>query len=229
MSLLEQTTTTTTLAAMPRVNLLPPEIGEHRRSSQLRLVLAGVIVVTAAVIAGLYVSADRASQDAAAQLQLEQDRSSAISREAARYAAVPRLENEAQAGETSLRTAMAQEVRWSYFLGDLSSIMPADVWLTSMTMTQPLGGQAPVAALAGPGGSSPGIASLTYAGNGRTYPSIATWLEAQEAISTSDNSYVTTTAETKIGDEEMVEFTTTATINAGAYSHRYDTPQGIRP
>jgi hypothetical protein len=226
--MLEQATFTVR-AAMPRVNLLPPEIEEHRRFAQLRLVLAGVVVLTATGLGALYALADREGQDAAAQMQVERDRSSAIAQASARYGAVPQLEHETQAAERSLQTAMAQEVRWSYFLNDISSVMPADAWLTGMTMTQRLGAQTSAPGAPGPGTSGPGIASLTYAGVGNSYPAVAVWLEAQDAISTSDDPYVTTTADTKIGEVPMVSFETTATVNASAYSHRYTARLEARP
>ena len=234
MSTLEQSTSTA-VAALARVNLLPPEIAEDRRFTRLRLVLAGAIVVTLAGSGGLYVLAERSSRDAAAQLRAEQDRSSGITRESAQYAAVPQMEAQTQAVEKSLQTAMGQEVRWSYFLNDLTSVIPADAWLTGLTMTQPLTTTAPAQAAAldptAPvaGFSTPGIASLTYDGVGRTYPAVAAWLAAQEAITTSDSPYLSETTTTKIGGVDVVKFTTTATINEGAYSQRYDTPQGPRP
>ena len=53
MRVIEQSTTTAR-AAMPRVNLLPPEIAEHRRFTRLRLGLAGVLAATVAVIGASY-------------------------------------------------------------------------------------------------------------------------------------------------------------------------------
>ena len=129
---------------------------------------------------------------------------------------------------------MAQEVRWSFFLNDVSSVMPADAWLTGLTMTQPVGpeslaGTPPVPGASAVGGSAAGIASLTYRGVGLSYPAVASWLEAQEAITDSDDPYVTNTVDVKVGENEVVDFATTAVINDGAYSHRFDTPQGIQP
>ncbi len=227
MSLLEQSTITTQ-AATPRVNLLPPEIAQEKRFTQLRLALAGAVVATLVGTGALYVLAEQSQQDAALELQAEQDRGSAISRESAKYVEVTQVEAQTQAAEASLQTAMAQEVRWSFFLNDLTSAMPADAWLTSLAMTQSLDGAALAPTAAAATYAKPGIASLTYAGVGRSYPAVAGWLEAQEAITTSDDPYATTTADSKIGEIDVVEFTTTATINDSAYSRRYDTPQGPR-
>ena len=99
-------------------------------------------------------------------------------------------------------------------------------------MTQPVGpeslaGAPPVPGASAVGGSAAGIASLTYRGVGLSYPAVASWLEAQEAITDSDDPYVTNTVDVKVGENEVVDFATTATINDGAYSHRFDTPQGI--
>ena len=145
MTLLDHATTTAR-GAMPRVNLLPPEIEEHRRFSRLRLALVGTLVLTSTGVGGLYVFTDQATRGAAAELQAEQDRGAAVSGESAQYAAVPQLENETQAAETSLQTAMSQEVRWSFLLNELTTAMPADAWLTGVTMTQPLDATTPDAA-----------------------------------------------------------------------------------
>ena len=228
MTLLDHATATAR-GAMPRVNLLPPEIEEHRRFSRLRLVLFGTLVWTSAGVGGLYLFTDQATRQAAAELQAEQDRGSTVSGESAQYAAVPQLENETRAAETSLQTAMSHEVRWSFFLNELSAAMPADAWLTSLTMTQPLDAASPDAGASVAPYANPGIASVTYAGIGRTYPAVAAWLEAQEAIAISDDPYATNTASTKIGGTEVVDFATTAVINERAYSHRFDSPQEIRP
>jgi len=226
-SLLEQTTTAR--AATPRVNLLPPEIAQEKRFNQLRLGLAGAIVATLAGTGVLYIVAEQSKQDAATELQVEQDRGATISRESAQYAAVPQVEAETQAAESTLQTAMGQEVRWSFFLNDLTSAMPADAWLTSLTMTQPVDSSDQSATSPAPVLTTPGIASLTYAGVGRSYPAIAAWLDAQEYITTSDDPYVTNSADSKIGEADVVTFTTTASVNTSAYSGRYNSTQGPPP
>jgi len=215
---------------LPRVNLLPPEIAQRARFDRQRYALVGALALTVVGMVGAYVVASQSAGRAEADLGTVRADGLAITQETAQYADIPRVEAQTRAAESQLQIAMGQEVRWSYFLNDVSVLMPSNVWLTNLTMTQPLAAAPGVAAVpldpAVGRYATPGIAALTYAGTARTYADVATWLESQELIAHSDAPYLTTSADAKIGAVDVVGFTTTATVDSSALSGRYDTPAG---
>lgn len=224
--------TQTRHGALPRINLLPPEIAERAHFENQRYAMAGGVALAVLCLAGAYALASRSAGNAESDLATVRSEGAAITAESAQYSDIPRMEAETQAAESSLQTAMGQEVRWSFFLNDVSSTIPADVWLTNLTMAQPIvavpgAAAVPVDPAAVGAYAAPGIASLTYAGTSRTYGEVARWLESQERIAHSDLPYLTTSADAQIGEVDVVGFTTTATIDAGAYSWRYDTSGGL--
>ena len=217
---------------LPRINLLPPEIAERARFKKQRFGMTGALALTVLGLAGAYAIAVQSADSAESDLQTQRSEGDAISQKSAQYADIPRVEAQTQAAESSLQSAMGQDVRWSFFLNDVSTTIPSDVWLTSLTMTQPLAGPvgapvAPIDPATAEAYSGPGIASITYAGTSKVYGDVARWLESQELINHLDAPYLTTSADSKIGSVEVVGFTTTATVDASAYSRRYDTPTDI--
>src|SRR3954471_24435138 len=127
------TLTQTHLAAMPRVNLLPPEIAAAARLKRLRamlgLAVAGIAVVV--VLLFLFVS----SRVGAAQDDLDAAQAIGAQRtaEKADYAEVPLVYASVDTAQQNLATAMTPEIRWSFYLNDLSLTIPRTTRLSSMT------------------------------------------------------------------------------------------------
>ena len=182
MSTLTERDTSTLLAGLPRVNLLPPEIEEQRRfkrraarprrrrprRGRCRRRARRSLPRTGEQRAG---RPRRRSRPPDAQLQARDGASTPTCRVV--YAQV-------EAAEAQLAQAMGQEVRWSYFLNDLSLGMPGKVWLTSMTVTQNVDSRG---CGCGPGAtrrhsSTPGIGTVTFEGKGYKHNDVAAWLDA---------------------------------------------------
>ncbi len=96
------------------------------------------------------------------------------------FAEVPKVYAQVEAAQAQLSEAMGEEVRWSYFLNDLSLKTPGKVWLTKMTVTQDVDGAAAVATAAAPTSTygTAGLGTVTFEGNGFAHNDVAAWLDA---------------------------------------------------
>ena len=219
------TTTVTRLAGLPRVNLLPPEIEQARRFRKVQAGLGAGVLAAVGVVGALTFLANGAVSDAQSDLDAEKARGAQLQAQQAQYAEVPRVYAAVEAAQAQLSQAMGKEVRWSYFLNDLSLKVPAKVWLTSMTVTQDVDGVA--AATANPtvpgAGTylTPGLGSVTFQGMGYSHNDVAAWLDALAKQKGLTQPYFTNSAKEDIDGQSAVNFSSQATITEEALSQRY--------
>lgn len=202
-----------------RVDLLPPEILADRRFARARGWMALAVVGTVLLTGGVYALASNDADQAAAELVLEQARTTELNAEAAQYAAVPAILAGVDRAETALQTAMVTDVEWYRYLSQLATVTPDGVWFTTMTLTtaqpglQPAGDPLAPVDVAG---------DVTTVGRALTYDHVATWMDQVESVSGVDHALVgTTTLTTDTATEPFVEFQVTAKLLAEAYSDRY--------
>jgi len=212
------------------VNLLPPEIEEGRRFRRVQLGLGAGVLAAAAVVGGLTLLATLAVNDAQGDLDAKKARGSQLESQQAQYAEVPLVYAQVEAATAQLGQAMGKEVRWSYFLNDLSLNVPGKVWLTSMTVTQDVDMVAAATATPTvPGGGtylSPGLGTVTFQGKGYAHNDVAAWLNALTRQKGLTQPYFTSSAQEEIGSESAVSFTSQATITEDALSRRYTQKAG---
>ncbi len=135
---------------------------------------------------------------------------------------------------------LATDVSWSRMLQDIARTIPSDVWLTSFqgSVTQPSASTAAPATtttVAGSSGSSPTSpttptpatpATPTLAGTvnfsavGLDYPSVADWLKMIQELPSLSDLWVPSATKASIGTQEVVNFTSTATLTPKAQSDR---------
>jgi len=209
----------TGVVALPKVNLLPPEIAEQARFRKVQAGLAGGVLAAVGVVALLYVGASSSLGEANTELETAQATSTQLQAESAKYADVTAVYAQAAAAQAMLAEAMGQEVRYSRFLSDLGLSVPENVWITSLAYAQ-----APVDPAVG--ATEPGVAKLTVSGKGFSHEDVALWLESLAAQSTYANPYFSTSTEALIGTREFVDFTSTASLTPAALSGRYTQPAG---
>ena len=154
------------------------------------------------------------------------------------YAEVPRVMAEVASAEQQLSTAMAGEVRWSYVFNDLALTIPKNVSLISLagTVSPTAPGAVPAAAgaPATPGATSvlgkPGIGTVTFNGEAKSYNAVAAWRNSLAKQKNYLDPYVSTaaTSETEATAQHpsAVTFTNTVTVSDKALSHRYDGTAG---
>jgi Tfp pilus assembly protein PilN len=206
-------------ATLPRVNLLPPEIGEARRFRQIQYGLFAGLAASAGVVALMYVSALGSVGDATTELDAAAAEHTQLQTVAAEYADVTAVYARAAAAQAMLTEAMGEEVRYSEFLSDLSLSVPENVWLRSLTFSQ----SPPPAAL---GETEPGVGALTVSGVGFSHEDVAVWLESLAGQPGYTNPSFSSSTESLIGERTVVDFTSTATLTPEAYSREYTKPAG---
>lgn len=208
---------------MRRINLLPPEFGQRRRARQVTSAfgLAGLVYV--ALLGVLWMLGngrlDRARQDlagATSRVDAVQARVVALSQFSALQADVDRKER-------TLATVMADDVHWSRLLTDLSMVIPADAWLTSMSATATLPDEAPAPAGAAPGApaAAPKLGTITFAAVTSDFPGIATWISRLSSDRILQAIWVGSATKGEIGDRSVVNFSSTGELSEEAASRRY--------
>jgi Tfp pilus assembly protein PilN len=211
----------TTLATLPRVNLLPPEIAAAQR---LRAVQAGLgvgVLASLVVVGGLFVAASGQEHSAQSDLDTAKAKGTSLQAEQAKYADVPKVYAEVEARQAQLTQAMGQEIRWSYFLNDLSLRTPAKVWLSNLAVTETVDATAVQSATLGTTYGTPGIGTITFTGHGYTHNDVAAWLRALGQQPGLANPYFTRSDQEAVGDQSSVTFDSQAVITAKALSGRY--------
>ncbi len=177
------TLTPTRLAQMPRVNLLPPEIAAAAKLRQLKIVL-GVLVVAAMalVVLGFLFASSRVggAEESLADAQAD---GAQLQSDVARYAEVPQVLAAVDTAQVNLETAMTPEIRWSFYLNDLSLTIPRSTRLVTLTAIN----DAAAAQLSGtltttdqvvtPLGQV-SMGSLAFTGRSTDFDAVAAWLQS---------------------------------------------------
>ena len=211
------------LPALPRVNLLPPEIGERARLRRLQTGLGAGLVVVAGAVAVLHLGAAGSVTEAEQELQAANEAAAALRAESGEFSGVLGVHAEAEQAREVLRTAMGQEVRFSGLLDDLSRSVPDGVWLKTVQFSQ----AAPTPAADGEQpAAGDGIGTVTFTGVALRHDDVAAWLESlasQEGYA--DARFADSTAST-IGGRAVVTFTSSVSLTPAALSQRFAAPEG---
>jgi Tfp pilus assembly protein PilN len=170
------TQTTTSTATFPKVNLLPPEIEEHRKFRHVQVGLAAAVVAALAVAGGLTLAAGHRVSSAQDDLAVAQAQNQVLLAKQTDYANVPRVYAQVEAAQSQLHLAMGKEIRWSYLLNDLSLSVPNNVWLTKVVMTQDVDGTASTATDDGTQYVKPGLGTVSFEGVAIKHTDVAAWL-----------------------------------------------------
>jgi Tfp pilus assembly protein PilN len=212
--------------ALPRVNLLPPEIEERRKLQTLKVALGGTVLASLGLVAALFVLA--AGQVSSAQNDLDQANSTnqSLTQQVASYSEVPQTKAKVAGAQAQLAAAMGQEVRWSYFLNDLGLRVPANVWLTKLTITQTVDGTTSAASSNGTTLFSPELGTIEADGNALAHTDVAAWLDSLARERGLNQVYFSKSDLGSIGDTPVVSFSSKANITPNALSQRYTVKAG---
>jgi Tfp pilus assembly protein PilN len=197
---------------MRPINLLPPEVARERsrRRRVFGFVLLGLLYVVLLIAGVLYwdTRVEAARDDVAAQEEINR----ALEREVAELADAGILRQQYEAKALLVRQALASDVDWGIILNDLSRLLPPRVWVESVsgTLTEE---------------QVPGvIGQMTFSGVGFEFPDVSDWLRAldSEDFVGITGTWVSTAAEGGIGDEEVVNFNSSAVLTPAAATNRAD-------
>jgi len=219
------TLTLSQVVDLPRVNLLPPEIAQAAKFRQLKILLGLIVAGALLLVVAAFVWAGAQVSSAQAGLEEAQATGTALQAEAAQYAEVPRVNAEVAAAETNLSTAMAPEIRYSFYLSDLSLTIPESVRLTTLTAVNSAaalqldaGGQLPVSV-----SGAPGVGTNTFDGKAKSFDAVAAWLVSLSKQPGYVDPYVGAITKedggTTVGD--VYTYSSTVTVTGEALSQRY--------
>ena len=209
----------TGVVALPKVNLLPPEIAEQARFRKVQMALGGGVLAAVGVVALLFVGASSSLSEANTELEAATATGAQLQAESAKYADVTTVYANAAAAEAMLTQAMGEEVRYSQFLNDLSLTVPENVWIKNVSFAQ-------AAVPPALGSTEPGIGTVTFTGVGFKHDDVAVWLESLAKQKGYVNPYFSSSTEALIGTRKTVNFTSTVTMTPDALSKRYTAPAG---
>ncbi len=201
------------LAELPGVNLMPPEIAEHVAVQRTKAACGAAVVLSLVAVAGLYYQAQHGVTSARSDLAAAQQQQVGAAGSVSKLQPVAAVYAQVTEAKTQVSEALGGEIRWSGKLNDLSLSIPANVWLTSLTVTT--GGSANGAL------ATTGLDSISFQGLANSRDTVATWLNSLATEKGYTNPYVSSTAETVIGSRVFVSFTSTVTVTAAALSGRY--------
>jgi Tfp pilus assembly protein PilN len=218
------TLTTTRLVTLPQVNLLPPEIEQERRFRRTQFVLGAAVVASLGVVGALFLAASSQVSSAQGDLADSKRETTKLEARANEYSQVPLVYAQVEAARAQLELAMGKEIRWSFYLNDLSLKIPNSVWLTTMTVTPneaaAVAGPAPVAGAAA-GYLVPGVGAVAFDGHALKHNDVAAWLDSLAKQKGYTQPYFTESVKEKIGSREVVRFKSQVTVTDDALSKRY--------
>lgn len=201
-------------AVLPRVNLLPPEIAERQ---QLRRVQAGTGLGVLAALGAtllLYVAAGSSVTEAQESVYAASAERSRLVQEAGAFRDVTAVYTRTAAAESMLVDAMAEEVRWSRLLDELSRRVPEGVFLTELGYTQ------------APGAS--GIGTVTASGTALDHDDLAGWLRVLADQEGHAGATLQSATERRLAGRTVVDFATSVSLTPQVLSDRYTRDGGLR-
>lgn len=212
--------------ALPRVNLLPPEIHEAAKFRRFQFAMAAAGVGAVAIVGVLAYSAHHSVQSAQSEKAAAEATHSSLENQLAGLQSVKDVYAQVDARKAMLAQAMGGEVRWSYYLNDLSLKVPDHVWLTTVTASTGAPGatSSPTATTATsttPALAAGGVGNLTFQGVAFSHDDVATWLDMLAKERGFTNVYFTNSSQTYIGPRAVDDFTSSSTLTPAALSGRY--------
>lgn len=214
------TTSSTRLATLPRVNLLPPEIQQRKQAQRIQ---AGLILMVVAAIGGVgfvYVNGGSAVSDAKTRLQAGQAQQTELQRTVARLQNAATVANTRDSAEASLTEAMATEVHFSEYMADLGQIIPSQTWFTNVSF----GVTVPVGSLASPNDAPAAVGSVSFTGTVVSRKDLANWLDTAAKEPGFVDPYFTTSQERYIGTTKVADFASSVTLSSDALTKRCAQP-----
>lgn len=224
--------------AVPRVNLLPPEIGEQRALRKLTAGLAAAVVACAGLVGGVYVDAGHKRDAAQHQVDDLRATGSGLQRQVTSLSSARTTQATQQASREALSQAMSGEVLYSKFFDQLRLRVPDGMRFTSVAFV-PAGGTAAgtatgaststssttstsssASASGAAGGGTGGVGGLTISGKARSADLVASWLDTLSTVSGLTDPYLS--SDTVDDATGLHNFTVTATVTSAALSKRFE-------
>lgn len=184
---------------MTQVNLLPPEILQRQRTKRLTmLVIAGGCGALLLIFLFYLLQVNNLS-NVNGEIDAQEAKNAKLASLVADLQQYADLQKEAVAKQVTLTTAMAYEASFSGMLLDLSRIMPADAYLTSLTITI----TPPASTTTTTTGTAPTplVGQITFSGTGLGANSVVEMINGLESVRGWVNPFVTTVTREQAGSQ----------------------------
>jgi len=204
--------------AMRRINLLPPELLQRRRSRQTIAALGAAGLALIALLAIVYLSQEFRLRGERGNLERQEDVNADLQAEVAQLSEFGGLVEELESREELLEDLTSDEVRWSVLLADVSLVVPSDVWLTNFTGSVSLGVDQ----------EEEGSVLGTIQMDGTTFdhPDVARWLTRLDGVDAFLIPYISLSTRTQIANVQVVDFNSSVQLSPLAF--RRNQPGGQR-
>jgi Tfp pilus assembly protein PilN len=223
---------------MRAVNLLPRETKQPRKRLTVvgQLALVAPFVVAGLLVAG-YVLASSSVNSKRSTLQALQDELASMPAPKAQEPQQnPALASERQLRIAALGAALQSRLVWDRVLREISAVLPADVWLTTMSAQTPATPTTvPTATTTTPAPAAPTTTSptttttattttsaapppaptaqpMTFAGYTYSQEGVARLLSRLAVVPALDNVKLVSSTQTKVGDQDVVNFSIQADV-----------------
>ncbi|MEX0875186.1 MAG: PilN domain-containing protein [Actinomycetota bacterium] len=193
------------------VNLLPQEIKSEQRVRRVFGIAAAgalalvVLLGTVTVVQRMQVASSERT------LAAEQTKAAALRTEVGQLREFEVLQASIVNNRRLLGGALNADIAWSRFLDDLDTTMPADAWLTGMTVS----GKPGVTAL-----GEPSLGTAQYQGFVTSMPALAGWLDKMSTIKGLRFVYLSNGTKQDQNGRSVISFTATAHLTEQMLSGR---------
>jgi Tfp pilus assembly protein PilN len=221
-----KTLTATTLANLPGVNLLPPEIHERQRLRQVQLGLGVAVLAAVGGVVLLYMSGEGSVTTAQAGLATAQAQQVTLNHKISGLQFVSQAQSAVDASEASLTQATSTEIHWSDYLADLATLLPNGVWVSQVSFSESVG----PGSLASPADAPALVGAVqisgtaTVPGFSNAHNGVAAWLDAAVKEKGFANPWFAQSAESFIGSTKVAAFTSSLTLTSDALTKRCAQP-----
>jgi len=205
-----------------QINLLPPEYLERQRARRRTVAVVAVgLLVLVGVGAVFLLLANRLSgvREDLARQEAENDR---LTAQIAELQNISQLQQQVLANRQLLVQLLADRVRWSGVLRDVSLVIPGQVWLTGLSGSVGVAGE-PVA---GTPATAPEVGTPSLVGqigiNGFAFEhrDVALWLSRLEDVRGFVNPWLSNSQKTLIGTQQVVQFTSSVDLSEQVLARR---------
>lgn len=206
-----------------RINLLPPEYFERQRARRRTIAVVAVGLIALLALGGVYVLQAMRLAELEEDIAAQEARNAQISQQISELQNVAQLQLEVQAARDLLASLLADRVRWSSILRDVSLVIPGDAWLSGLSGTAgPAGavvaGEAPATA------AGTLIGQITFDGFAFDHRDVALWLSRLEDVRGFVNPWLSNSTKSVIGTTEVVQFTNSVDLSEKALATRREGP-----
>ena len=165
--------TTTRQQEPSSINLLPQEVQATQKIKRRFNIAVGAAIAVLLILAAITVMLRMQISNQEDKLREEQARAATLRTQVASLREFEVLEATVNQSRTLLQTALAGDVSAARVLDDLDTNIPADAFLSSLSVSMTPGTT--------PQGE-PSLGTVQYSGTVRSFPGLANWLDTMEEI-----------------------------------------------